>query len=217
MRHEHDRKPQPGAQAGQQPHDLRLRGHVQRARHLVAQQHGGPRRERAGNGHALALSAAELRRAPVGQFLRNADLPQQLRNARSRVRLSAEQAQRLIQRLAHGPAWVERGGGVLKHKLHPAADVAGRGMRHIPPIEQKLARIEMLQTRNLPQQRALAAAALADDAENFPRLQREAHVVQRADTFVFLCGVPDFQQRFVFHHTLPVQQAKWRAPTCRIV
>ena len=53
---------------------------VERAERLVEQQHARLDRERAGQGHALALAAGELRGIAVGEAL-EVDEPQQLVNA----------------------------------------------------------------------------------------------------------------------------------------
>ena len=62
--------PQPGAQ-------VRAHVGVERAEGLVEQQHARLDRERAGERHALALAAGQLRRIAVGEAL-EADEVQQL-------------------------------------------------------------------------------------------------------------------------------------------
>lgn len=57
MGYEDDGEPPLGAEAGQQGHDAGCGGGIEGRGDLVAEQHVGCGRQRAGDGHALALTS----------------------------------------------------------------------------------------------------------------------------------------------------------------
>ncbi len=143
--------PQPRAQVGAHPR-------VERAEGLVQQQHARLDGERAGQGHALALAAGELRRVAVAEAgqLHEAE---QLLDARLDLRLrplADAQAERDVLEHRHV---LER--GVV---LEDEADVAALRRRagRVDARDLDRARIRRLQAGHDPQQRALAAAARAE-------------------------------------------------------
>jgi hypothetical protein len=82
VRDQHVREPAIAAELGDELEDARLDRDVQRARRFVEDQHPWFDRERASDRHALALAARELVRVTVGHLGVEADLDEQLRDAR---------------------------------------------------------------------------------------------------------------------------------------
>src|SRR5690606_3341707 len=124
-----------GLQVLEQIQNLSLNGYIQRRDRLVQQQYLRLQCQRPGDGHALALPAAERAGQAFGKFCRQADLFQQLVDpvgveavrdhaiqACCRVILNA---QRLSDDLPDLHARVQRPVGVLQHRLQqPLPDTA---------------------------------------------------------------------------------------------
>ncbi|MNS95897.1 hypothetical protein D3C72_1301730 [compost metagenome] len=84
----------------------------------------------------------------------------------------------------HGPAWIEAAVGVLEHHLNVAADGFQRrapGRSDVAAPDQNPAGLRRFQRQHGAQQGGLAAAALADQADAFARLDRQADVVHGAE------------------------------------
>ena len=93
-------------------------------------------------------------------------------------------------RVFDGEARIERGVAVLKHHLHPAAQLPQRQIAaELFAVEHDRAGIRLDQADHQPRRRRLAAAGFADDAEHLALVDREAHVIDRA------------------HHAAPPEQA----------
>src|SRR5690606_16911419 len=100
--------------------DLRLYRYVQRREGLIRDDELRLHRERPRNADALALSAGEFVRETLRLLLAQADLAQELVDARQTCG-SPGQAMRihgLGQNLAHAHAGIQAGIGVLEHDLY---------------------------------------------------------------------------------------------------
>ena len=93
----------------------------------------------------------------------------------------AEGADRLGHDVAHPPARVEAGIGVLEDHLHPPA-LLGGGARlgEVGALEQHLAAGRRVEADHQPRHGGLAAAALADEREGGALRDAEMDAVHRA-------------------------------------
>ena len=143
--------------------------------------------QRAGDGQALALAAAQLvrilvregpRRAQPGPFQRTGDsLP-----AFGGI-AEALGGERLRHRVVDGESRIDRPVGVLKDHLDVPVVLAERASperRKVAAVlEKDAAAVVALEPHQQAPQRGLAAAALADEAEDLALPDLEAHVVHR--------------------------------------
>ena len=106
--------------------DLRLHRDVERRDRLVGDDERRIQRERAGQADALALSAAELVRIPRELRPVEPDQLEQLRDARTSLRLAPDAVddQRLFDDVADPHPRIERRVRILKDDLHVAARLA---------------------------------------------------------------------------------------------
>ena len=108
----------------------------------------------------------EQRADPFGQFRPPAREP--------------EGAQRLGHDVAHPPARIEAGIGVLEDHLHPppGARALGRGQpRQFQPVEQHPAGGRAVEAHNQPRDGGLAAAGLPDKRQRFALRHGEGNAV----------------------------------------
>ena len=161
----------------------RLRGvRVEGAGGLVAQEVFRPRRQGAGDGHALLLTAGELRgiglRA-VGQ----SDELEQLLGARLRlVALDARDLEREAD-VAQHRALLEQVEALEDHAdvLPRLEQIASAELRHVAPVDAHRAGGRPFEEIDAAHERALAGTAQADDAEDLPVLDAQVHIPQRVD------------------------------------
>ena len=163
---------------------LGLHAHVERADRLVGDDQPRPRDERARDGDALALAAAELVRVLVGIGRAQADRVEHVGGTLALLGTAGAQqhGQRLGHRLADGAARVQRAVGVLKHHLQLYARPAQRrGVQavQVNAFQQHAAGTGGFQRHHQPRQRALAGARLAHHAQAAAGLQAEADAGQR--------------------------------------
>jgi hypothetical protein len=143
-------------------------GHrVERAERLVHQQDVRVLRQRTGEGHALAHTAGELVRPLLAEAAQPHDL-QQLGRALLAFRLADPlQPQRQLDVAGDGQPGEER--GLLEHQRDfPAADVQGAAADLVEPGDER-------------EQRALAAAGGAQQADELALPHRQRDVVERQE------------------------------------
>ena len=178
---------------------------VERGNHLVAEQHFGRCRERAGEVDPLLLPAGKLLRIPSGKFGRQLHHVQQFFDApplflppQSEIEL-----ERAPENAADPLARIERDIGHLEHELDLLQLATGplleAGLERLP-VQQYLSLGRGQQARHDPRQSGLAAARLADDPDRVPPLHAQVHVAQHLDGHrtvhppaVARIDVPDFQ------------------------
>ena len=171
---QHIGQPALAAQPLQQGDDLGLDGDVERRRRLVEQQQRRLENERARDRHALALPARELMRIAEAVRGIEPDRAQRGGDAPGGV-ADAVDSQRLGERAVDGVARMERAVRVLEHHLDAAAMRAMASLRCA--IEHQRARPFRVQPGDDAQQRRLARAGFADDAERLARCHREGDAV----------------------------------------
>ena len=161
----------------------RLRGvRVKGAGGLVAQEVFRPRRQGAGNGHALLLTAGELRGVglcAVGQT----DEFEQFLSARLRlVALDARDLEREAD-VAQHRALLEQVEALEDHAdvLPRLEQIASAELRHVAPVDAHRAGGRPLEEVDAAHERALSGAAQADNAEDLPVLDAQVHIPQRVD------------------------------------
>jgi hypothetical protein len=193
-----DGQPGPLLQVAQQVEDLRLGGHVERRRRLVRDQQAGASGEGHGDHRSLADAPAEL----VGVLLQpslgagHARQPEQFDRplAGRRRRHPVVQADGLGDLVADGVHRTEGGHRLLEHQRH----VAPPDGPHLPPLGVEAGQVALgpvgepeddLPPHDAPRALddaqdgaggdALAAAALADEAERPAGVDVEARPVHR--------------------------------------
>ena len=189
---QHDGRALLAAQALEQFDDLRLDRHVQRGGGFVGhhQARFGGQGQR--DHHALAHAAGELVRIVVDALARRRDAGGRQQFDRPRARLRPAQVQvrddGLGQLPAHGVQRIQRSQRILEH----GADLAAAHTAHLlvgqvvdaATAQQDLAgghapgRLQQADDGRAGQR--LAGAGFADHAQDLARLDREGHVVQRA-------------------------------------
>ena len=148
---------------------------VERSERLVEQQEGGVRRQRAGKGHPLALSAGKLPRIPVTEF-------GQLEKRRQLVQPSLDVApahalQLEPERHVLPHVHVRKQRVVLKHHVHVAP--VRRPVRDIAALEDHPSGVGRLEPSQDAQGRGLSAAGRPQQRHEFPRRDVELHPLQR--------------------------------------
>ena len=214
--------PQLLLQLVEQVEHLRLHREVQRGHRLVADDHVGVERQRAGDADALTLAAGELLRVLVGRLGAEADEVEQAADLHVAVLAALVHAfvgaPRLGDDVAGRHPGVQRRVGVLEDHLHAAAELqqflAAQANGSMP---SKLhgALVRTLQHQQCAGQRGLAAAGLADQAEGLAALEVEGDAVERAQPLLAgvghaerLAQVADLEQ--VLRHSI-TSSGKWQA------
>ena len=146
---------------------------VERAERLVEHQHGRLVGERARHGDALLLAAGELRRLALAEPLEGDQLQQLLAPLASLGGAHAAHAQRELDVVGHGHVAEQR--VVLEHEADAA--LPGRHVGDVPAAEQDAAMVDRAQAGERPQQRALAAAAGAEQHEELARRDVQRDVI----------------------------------------
>jgi hypothetical protein len=199
VRDQHDRHLPLPLDRAQQVEDLRLRGDVQRGRRLVRDQQARVAGECRRDHRPLAEPAGELERVFIDAALRlrDADALQHLDAALSRF-LAGDlvvQQHRLDDLLAHGVHRAERGHRLLEDEadvaapdrahltavglqLHEIGDAAVGARQQDLALDDSSRRFDDAQDRL--RRHALAATALADDAERLAGPHVERRAVDRA-------------------------------------
>ncbi len=155
---------------------------IERAERLVEQQHFGLVRERPRHGHALLLSAGELRRQPLVQPFER-DQAQQLLPPPAPLRgPHSPHPQREFDVLRHGHVAEER--VVLEHQSDAAPP--RRHMRHVTAMQRDPPVIQPREPGYRPQQRALAAAAGPEKHEELAVADLERNIVDDRDALIAL-------------------------------
>ncbi len=146
---------------------------VQGAQRLVQQQQARLVDQRPGQGHTLALASGQARR-PLAGTVRQAHLGEHLAATLLRAR---GQAQGDV--VQHAPPWQQA--RFLEHD-------AGVAVQSIdgPAVDLQRSGAGALQAGDEPQQRALAAAAAADDGDELAGLDRELRLAQHVARAVAL-------------------------------
>jgi hypothetical protein len=172
-----------GAQAGQQVEHLRLRGQVERAGRLVADDELGGRGEGAGARDPLPLAAGELVRVPPGGVGRQPDGAQQFRGPLTgRARPAPGGADGLGDAVPDGAGRVQGPSRILEDHLDPAGGRATRGGRHpadLGTVEQDAPGRDRDQSEDRPADRRLSRAGLADQADGLARVHAQGDAVDR--------------------------------------
>ena len=167
------------AQAGEQ--GLELRPHalaqqrVQIGKRLVEEAEARAAHQRAPQRHALLLAPRELSGAPPEE-LEDAERARDL--AHARAHLLARNPSRLEREREiplDGEVGVE--GVVLEHEAH-AAPADGNVVEALT-VQEEAPRAGLIESRNDPQQRGLAAARRAEQREHAPGTGHERDVVER--------------------------------------
>ena len=145
---------------------------IERGQRLVEQQQARPGRQRTGQGHALLLAARQLGRVALG------------------LRAQAHQGQhlghtlaRLRRRLPVQPeGHVLRGREIGKQRIalehHAKATACGRPARDVIALEQHPALVRHVDAADDAQQRGLAAARRAEQADELARLHVQVNAAQ---------------------------------------
>ena len=153
---------------------------VERAERLVHQQHLGPVRERPCDGNALLLAARELGGKPVVHALEGDELEQFLAARASFRAFHLADTQRELDVLADGHVAEQR--IVLEDETHVA--LARVHVSHVAAVQRHPAMVDLGETGNGTQQRALAAAARAEQHQEFALADVQGHVVDDRCTLV---------------------------------
>jgi hypothetical protein len=156
---------------------------VQVAGRLVGPHDRGVVDERTGDRHALALAAGQLVGKVVGA-VGDADELQRLHGAAAcRCGTVARNEQRqldVLDRRQHGDEVVE-----LKHESHPPSAVvrapAVGHRRQRRTLDDHVAAVDLVQSRQAVQQCRLAAAAGSHDRDHLTALEHEVNVAQRGN------------------------------------
>ena len=163
---------------------------IERGERLVQQQQRGRGGERAGERHALLLPARQLGRI-LGALLGHADQLQQLapRARRSARAALAPVDEAVADVLRHGQVGEQRVG------LEDDAEVAlrRRQMRHVAAGDLDAAGVLRLEPGDHAQQRGLAAARGAEEADELALLHLQRDVVERGEGAEALGHRPDAQ------------------------
>ena len=171
------------AQFGQQVQNLRLHRYIQRAGRFVADHDARTQHQGAGDRHALALPAGQLRRLAPRHFRRQADACEHLHHpvAHLRARHIALRGKWQGNDLLHRAARIERGERVLEHRLDQPRPLPPVHAVQAPSVDTHLAGTCRQQAEDHACEGGLAAAGLADDAEHLAGRQRERHAVHGPD------------------------------------
>ena len=165
------------ASVDEEVRDLRLRGRVERGQRLVEDDHRRAWRERPGDRDALPLPARELVRIAAHRTCREADLLQELRHPRAplRTRGDAEDGERTTDLVADPTTRVERRERVLEHHLETRQLAWSRApgqWPHLLPLEPDRPGDRCDHADGGTGERRLAAARLADEADDLRRVRR---------------------------------------------
>lgn len=145
---------------------------VEVAERFVQQQQGGARREGAGQGDALLLSAAEFVRAAA---LEDGQADQREGLAGAREALGAGQVREAEQDVPQD-AQVREQGVVLEDEAHAAPFGGAKGWSRCAPDED-VAAVGLFEARDEAQGGGLAAAGGAEQGQEFPGADAEVQVV----------------------------------------
>ena len=187
------------AAGGQLTHDIEHLGDelgVESARHLVEQQQVGLHRECPDDRHALLLTA----RQPVGELDALVGEPEALQQAR-RVRLRLDS--RGPQHLAWGERDVVEHGHVreeverLEHDADPPPDAIDVhvGSRDVVAFDDDAPGVDRLDQVDAAQQRGLAGARRADEADDLVLIDRQVQATQDLEVAERLLEADDLQRR----------------------
>ena len=176
-------RPSRARSCAEQLEDLRAHGHIERRQRLVADEQSRPMRDRAREGDPLSLAARELVREPVRHRGLEADVLEHLVHTRAPVALDPERPQRLGDDPPDAHARIERRVRVLEHDAGLAAQPvqrAGAGARiDRAPVELDGARGRRVEGEEQADERRLARARLADDADRGARADVDVGVLER--------------------------------------
>ena len=175
MRHQQNRRPLFLQQLQRRVADAVAQPVVEARERLVHQHHARPRRQRAGQRHALLLAARQLvrmLRPKPARFTFSSSSP--TRRAAFGLRAPAGRRPRFPPPSDAGTA---RSPGTSARPTAPrAAGHAAASDDHLA-VDQHLARIRPLDPGDHPQRRRLAAARRAEQAGHLPRRHRQRHVI----------------------------------------
>ena len=199
--------------------DLFLYGDVERTRRLIADEDFRLKRQCACDADALPLPAAHIAGITLGKFCGKFDEVQQLLRLFRCTRLQkSEVAQRFGKDVLDLHLGIERRTGILKDHLDIAAILPrffSRKRCDFLILKENLALRRLMKLHERLDQRTLAAAALAHDAESFPLAQGETHIIAGRERTAVSCGetlrdMLDAQDFFVFnwHTTYPRSAAR---------
>ena len=185
------RQVEPLAQVEQQVEDLRLDRDVEGGHRLVGEDELGVEGERPRDPDPLALAAGELVRVAAGVLAPQADLLEVVADALvadlavAPVVLGGRLGQQpLADEVADGHARVQRADRILEDDLHPAAHVflsTPCELRIVLAVELRAAGGRLLEAEQRAAERRLAAAGLADEAEDLAPADLERDVVDGPD------------------------------------
>ena len=185
--------------------DLVLLRGVDRRRGVVEDQHARVGEHRARDGDALTLAArervavlADHGLVAVGQRLDEVGGARERGGAPDLVEVRFRVGERDV--LAHGVGEQER---VLEHDADRAANVAEVEVAHVDAVEQHAALVDVVEARDQPGDRGLAARGRADERDRLARPQHEVEAVEHdrpvavaeVDTFEAQLALPLGRQR----------------------
>ena len=186
--------------AGEQVHglhpDLVPQVLVEGGERLVEEHHPGPGGERPQEGHPLLLAAGQGVGITAGE-VRHAEVGEEA--ARPRLSLSPPPAagEAVADVLHHREVGKE--GVVLEHEPDAARLRGELGTRPRrgdgPPPDRDASRLDPFEARGEAEQRALAAAGRAEEADGLARLRAEAHRLGREDGAVAVGHAVEGQPR----------------------
>ena len=169
----------------QKRQDLLLNGHVQRGSGFVADEEHRLYGERPRDRRALALSAADLVRISHCEIGRQSALRQKPGDLSFDLFPGYPAVyEALANAVSQRASRVKRLRRRLEHHLHFAVSAAERSascLGDVLAVQDDRALCRIQQAGDHARHGALPAAALADDPQAFPSMQREAHVVDRGE------------------------------------
>ena len=177
---------EPPAQVHQEVQDLSLDRYIQRRDRLVGHDEARVQRQRRRDPDALALPTRELVRIALGEGRIQPDHLEQTGHPvpQSGGVVPAVDLERLRDDAPHAHPGVQRAEGVLEDDLHALAggpQLSPREGNEVAPLEADAPAARLQQPEDQPACRRLAAPGFTDQPQRLPRLQGEAHSVDRAD------------------------------------
>jgi len=161
--------------------DLGLNGHVQSGHRLVTDDKLGVGGQGAGNAYALALAAGELVGVPGGLLAGKSHGLQQLEYTGGPLRLVCAEVVHIYglgHNVGHSHAGIQRGVGILKHKLGAAAELTQRlALFYLLAVEPDFTGGGLVQVHQRPAHGGLTTAGFTHQTQSFATVDGEGYVV----------------------------------------
>jgi hypothetical protein len=166
--------------------NLSLDGDVERGEGFVGHDHLGVARKRAGDADSLTLPTTQLVGEAMGLRRTEANGPQEVSDpiAKRSLRQSPAYAQGQADDTRHGLVGIQGGEGVLEDHLQALPQrthLAGTERGQVKSLQQHSSLGRRFQAAHKPGERALPAAALADETKGLPSHDLQRHPVHRAN------------------------------------